>query len=82
MVVSIVTVAGTGQDLARIQEQLGLELQTFATLEAQVASISDDVAYDCHDLEDGLRAGLLDLQSLDVEPLLLERPSQAPAKKR
>ncbi len=52
-----------------VQAGFDLELHTFASLEAQVASISDDVAYDCHDLEDGLRAGLIDLAALEAEPL-------------
>jgi dGTPase len=51
------------------QERQDLELDTFASLEAQAAAISDDIAYDCHDLDDGLRAGILDLDSLEDEPL-------------
>jgi dGTPase len=46
-----------------------LQLHLFASLEAQAAAISDDIAYDCHDLEDGLRAGLLRLTDLDDLPL-------------
>src|SRR5688572_27398926 len=42
-----------------------LDLRSFASLEAQVASISDDIAYDCHDLEDGLRAGLIVIRDLE-----------------
>ena len=38
--------------------ELDLELQTHASAEAQVAALSDDVAYNNHDLHDGLRAGL------------------------
>ena len=46
-----------------------LELHTFASAEAQVAAISDDVAYSHHDLHDGLRSGLFtegDLMDLPV----------------
>jgi dGTPase len=50
-------------------DQQDLELHLFASLEAQVAAISDDIAYDCHDVEDGLRAGLLSLAELEAEPL-------------
>lgn len=48
-----------------------LDLTTFASLEAQVAAISDDIAYDNHDIDDGLRAGFLCLDDL------LELPSVA-----
>ncbi|WAP69208.1 deoxyguanosinetriphosphate triphosphohydrolase [Jiella pelagia] len=44
-----------------------LGLDRFADLEAQAAAISDDVAYNTHDLDDGLRAGLIDLA--DIESL-------------
>jgi len=46
-----------------------LELHTHASAEAQVAAISDDVAYNNHDLDDGLRAGLfteLDIAHLPI----------------
>jgi dGTPase len=46
-----------------------LELSTFASLEAQVAAISDDIAYDAHDIDDGLRAGLFALDDLREMPL-------------
>jgi dGTPase len=51
------------------QESQDLELHLYAGLEAQAAAISDDIAYDCHDLEDGLRAGLLRLEELKEQPL-------------
>lgn len=47
-----------------------LELASFAGLEAQVAAIADDIAYNTHDIDDGLRAGLLTLESLEDVPFL------------
>ncbi|WP_374764027.1 deoxyguanosinetriphosphate triphosphohydrolase [Yunchengibacter salinarum] len=41
-----------------------LELHSFASAEAQVAALSDDIAYSGHDLDDGLRAGLFTLDEL------------------
>jgi dGTPase len=42
-----------------------LELDRFAALEAQCAAIADDIAYNTHDIDDGLRAGLLTLDMLE-----------------
>src|SRR5690606_20864919 len=36
-----------------------LELSSHASLEAQVAAIADDIAYNTHDIDDGLRSGYL-----------------------
>ncbi|MGU3494888.1 deoxyguanosinetriphosphate triphosphohydrolase [Xanthobacteraceae bacterium A53D] len=47
-----------------------LELWSHAGPEAQVAAISDDIAYDVHDLDDGLRAGLFTLADLAGLPLV------------
>jgi dGTPase len=47
-----------------------LELGTFAGLEAQVAALSDDIAYNNHDIDDGLRAGLFTVEDLLVLPLV------------
>ncbi|RUX23541.1 deoxyguanosinetriphosphate triphosphohydrolase [Mesorhizobium sp. M2A.F.Ca.ET.042.01.1.1] len=41
-----------------------LELDRFAGIEAQCAAIADDIAYNTHDIDDGLRAGLLTLEML------------------
>jgi len=43
---------------------------TFPSLEAQIASISDDIAYNNHDLEDGLRAGLFTIEKLNSIPFV------------
>ncbi|RWD61911.1 MAG: deoxyguanosinetriphosphate triphosphohydrolase [Mesorhizobium sp.] len=42
-----------------------LELDRFAGIEAQCAAIADDIAYNTHDIDDGLRAGFLTLDMLD-----------------
>ena len=47
-----------------------LELATFASAEAQVAAISDDIAYNAHDIDDGLRAKLFDVIDLGDDPLV------------
>jgi dGTPase len=50
-------------------EKQDLELSTYASAEAQAAAIADDIAYDAHDIDDGLRAGLLTLDSLSATEL-------------
>lgn len=47
-----------------------LEVHTFAGLEAQLAALSDDIAYNNHDLDDGLRAGLFEIEDLLELPLI------------
>jgi dGTPase len=61
--------ASTGLPFAIAEHlaQQDLWAATHAGPEAQAAAIADDIAYDAHDLDDGLRAGLLDLDTL-AEP--------------
>ena len=59
--------------LAEFNAAYDLELHTQASAEAQVAAVADDVAYNHHDLHDGLRAGLF------TEADLMELPVTAPA---
>jgi dGTPase len=49
-----------------------INYMTSPTLEAQLASISDDIAYNSHDLEDGLRANLYRIEDLKNIPILSE----------
>ena len=47
-----------------------LELASWPSAEAQVAALSDDVAYNNHDIDDGLRAGLFDIADLRDVPVV------------
>ncbi len=58
--------------LAEVDADWPLELGTQPSLEAQVAALADDIAYDNHDIDDGLRAGLLDLDALLAVPFVAE----------
>lgn len=48
-------------EYAKLQD---LNLDTYASAEAQIAAVSDDVAYNNHDIDDGLRAGLFTLSDI------------------
>ena len=52
-----------------VAESLGIALDGYAGAEAQVAALSDDIAYNAHDMDDGLRAGLFDIDDLGDVPL-------------
>jgi dGTPase len=56
--------------LAEANAEFDLELESWPSLEAQVAAVADDVAYDNHDIDDGIRAGLLNLDELIEVPIV------------
>ena len=56
--------------IAEFNNQYDLELSSFASAEAQVAAFADDVAYNNHDIDDGLRVGLFSLEDLTKLPMI------------
>lgn len=58
--------------LLEVTKQTDLQLDNYASIEAQVAGISDDIAYNNHDVEDGLRAGFFTLDELAQMPFIGE----------
>ncbi|MGH6983587.1 MAG: deoxyguanosinetriphosphate triphosphohydrolase [Stellaceae bacterium] len=73
------TVKHNGPVKAPLSETIGaynaqhdLELDTWPSTEAQIAALSDDIAYDNHDIDDGFRAGLFTLDDLRNVPLIGE----------
>lgn len=57
-------VTAPGWALAELDAAFPLDLGTWPSLEAQIAAVADDIAYDNHDIDDGLRAGFLQLDDL------------------
>jgi dGTPase len=56
--------------LAEYARPNDLELHTWPGIEAQIAAMSDDIAYHSHDVDDGLRAGLFDVSELADVPIV------------
>ena len=70
---------GPVKDLTKLNKILGnnffkkkINFTSNSSLEAQIASLSDDIAYNSHDLEDGLKSNLFDLNHLANIPVLNE----------
>jgi len=57
------------QSILNFNERFDLELGTHSSIEAQCAAVADDIAYNAHDLDDGLRAGLFTLEQIEGLPL-------------
>lgn len=57
-----------------------LEIGSYASLEAQMAAIADDIAYNTHDIDDGLRAGYLSFEMLEEVPFLSKLMDEVRAK--
>jgi dGTPase len=60
--------SGVPRAIGDYQAKQDLQLWSYASAEAQVAAIADDIAYDAHDIDDGLRAHLFTISDLDSVP--------------
>jgi dGTPase len=60
---------GVPETIRDYVRQQDLELWSFPSAEAQVAAFADDIAYDAHDIDDGLRAELFSLDDIATAPL-------------
>jgi len=56
--------------IAEFDGEYDLRLATWASAEAQVAALADDIAYNNHDVDDGVQAGLFNLEELRQVPLI------------
>jgi dGTPase len=66
---------GISKYIIEFNELIDLKLETHASAEAQCAAVADDIAYNAHDIDDGLRAGLFavdDLREVSFTAALLD----------
>jgi dGTPase len=61
---------GVAQAILDYNARHDLELSRYASAEAQAGAIADDIAYDAHDIDDGLRAAMFNVEELVVVPLI------------
>ncbi len=62
-----------GWALSAVNAEFDLDLDKWPSLEAQIASVADDIAYDNHDIDDGIRAGLLSIEQITELPFITIR---------
>lgn len=62
--------------LLEYNEMQNLDLASFASAEAQAAALADDIAYNAHDIDDGLRAGLINVQQISEVDFLRDIGSE------
>ena len=70
------------QTIVNLNDKFDLKLNEFSSIEAQIASIADDIAYNNHDLDDGLRAGFFTYEDLRELPILSEILDEFPSNYR
>jgi dGTPase len=63
-------VANPPRAMAEYAKTHDLELHNYASAEAQLASLADDIAYNNHDIDDGLRSGLFTVSEICAVPLV------------
>ncbi len=56
--------------IAELDEKMDLQLDKYSSAEAQISSFADDIAYNNHDIDDGLRAGLFTLDDAKELPMV------------
>jgi dGTPase len=61
---------GVAREIAEYSARQDLRLAEYASAEAQAGAIADDIAYDAHDIDDGLRAAMFGIEDLRELPLL------------
>jgi dGTPase len=66
-------ITNPGWALAAVDAEFDLTLSQWPSLEAQIASVADDIAYDNHDIDDGIRAGLLSIDQLTELSFIADR---------